>query len=227
VKERNPKIEGSNIIDAIPQEPPCPLGCPECYYNRDPMAPRIPSEEEARGKIVRVNSGHDSNVCREGVIALTQHFKHKFYNTSIPLFDFPGPVVFTCNARAPKYVKTTPNLMAVRLLTNSWDIEEQKDLALFYANSGVPVLVTFMRYWTRKPDKPEDYEWNKHIENAYWIPKTETKLRIMDGLYHHLNSLCSRPFVLKMCGTLWSDKCMACRNCEYLYWRWYHANSGE
>jgi len=223
MKKINEKIVGSSIVEAIPQDPPCPLGCPECFYNRDPQPKYLPSDDEARGKIVRVNSGNDSNVDREMVIEATKHYRHKFYNTSVPRFDFPGPVVFTCNARSARYAAITRNLMAVRLLANTWNLEEQKDLALYYARAGVPILVTFMRYWTHVPEFPDDYYYAKHIRNSYWCLRPEKKIDIMTTLYKHLYLNCGRSFVLKMCGTPWSEKCLACRNCEYLYWRWFHA----
>jgi len=31
---RNPKQEGTNFWDCVPQRGPCPMGCNQCYYNR-------------------------------------------------------------------------------------------------------------------------------------------------------------------------------------------------
>ena len=121
----NPKLEGSGIIEAIPQTGECPIGCDECFYNgkrfyRSLDTPLLPSLQEAQGNIVRVNSGHDSNVQRGLVIKSTEQYLDKFYNTSIANFDFPGPVVFTANGRKPILAKRgLDNLMFVRARTRT------------------------------------------------------------------------------------------------------------
>ena len=56
----NPKLEGSGIIDAIPQCGPCPNNCPECFYNReefftDKTRPYLPTVDEVGDRIVRMN----------------------------------------------------------------------------------------------------------------------------------------------------------------------------
>src|SRR4030043_2218245 len=98
----NPKLLGSSIVDCIPQVGNCPNNCPDCYFNapgffRTKDEPLIPTLEEVADKIVRVNSGHDSNLQKDLVLEVTKQYPKKFYNTSIPNFDFPAPVVFTCN----------------------------------------------------------------------------------------------------------------------------------
>ena len=116
----NPKLVGSKLIDCIPQTGLCPNACPECFYNggrfyRTLDEPLLPSLEQADGRIVRVNSGHDSNLSRDIVLAATADYEHKFYNTSLPEFGFPAPVVFTCNGREPLLVECPPNVMFVRV----------------------------------------------------------------------------------------------------------------
>jgi len=98
----NPKLKGTNIIDCIPQVGECKHQCPECFYNggrffRTLDEPWMPSLEEVGDKIVRVNSGNDSNSQKELVLEKTEQYRLKFFNTSVPNFDFPDPVVFTCN----------------------------------------------------------------------------------------------------------------------------------
>ena len=44
-----------------------------------------------------MNCGNDSNNQRELVIETAQRYKRFFFNTPIPRFDFPGPVVLTAN----------------------------------------------------------------------------------------------------------------------------------
>jgi len=87
--KRNPKQDGSNLWDCKPQCGPCPLNCNQCFYNR-PGAfyvpidePHMPTVEEVGEGIVRVNCGHDSNVERELVVAATERYPRKFFNTSI------------------------------------------------------------------------------------------------------------------------------------------------
>jgi hypothetical protein len=54
----NPKLQGSNIIDAIPQTGSCPMTCPECFFNggrfcRTLDESLLPTLEEVGDKIVR------------------------------------------------------------------------------------------------------------------------------------------------------------------------------
>ena len=97
--DANPKLAGSSLIDCVPQTGPCPNHCAECFYNRAFYRPLtsslMPSADEVGDKIVRVNSGHDSNLDHRHVVATTARYKRKFYNTSIPKFAFLAPVVFT------------------------------------------------------------------------------------------------------------------------------------
>jgi len=211
----NPKLVGSNLIDCIPQTGECPIGCAECFYNggrfyRTLDEPLIPTWEESRNKIVRMNSGHDSNIEHDHVIATAYLYRHFFFNTSIPRFDFPGPVVFTCNGKRPLFVDCPSNIMFVRVRTNSWDLEEQDALVEHYLAQGVPVVLTFMRYYAQEAvEKPNDYSWRMSISNKYWRPTLGIILSILARY---------RGKGVRMCGSPISSLCVDCRNCELLYW---------
>ncbi len=229
----NPKLIGSNIVDVIPQKGPCPRSCPQCFYNRGFWRtldePLLVTPEEAVGKIVRVNTGHDSNIQRGLVLEKTAIYEHRFYNTSIPRFNFCGyPVVFTCNGHKLILAPNPPvNLMFVRfrLATNNLT-EADRAVEHYWVKHGIPVVMTFMRYFDKDavPDL-EQYEFRQHIINSYWMIKPEIVIQIMsrwsratpprlDGLGE------ANPPIsgVRMCGTLNSSLCVDCRNCELLYW---------
>jgi len=214
VEMNNPKLIGSNLVDCIPQTGSCPIGCAECFYNggrfyRTLEEPLIPTFEEAKGKIVRMNSGHDSNLEREKVIAAAARYPRTFFNTSIPRFDFPGPVVFTCNGKRALLVDCPDNVMFVRIRMSTWDLTEQDWLVEHYLKQNVPVVLTFMRYYSEGAVKvPEDYLWGRSILNDYWKPTLEAKARVLSRY---------KGTGVRMCGTLVSSLCVDCRNCELLY----------
>lgn len=220
---QNPKLIGTNIVDCIPQTGECRIKCPECFYNggrffrmlSEPLMPPL-DESIYYEKIVRVNSGHDSNIQRDLVIRETAKYPHKFYNTSILNFDFPSPVVFTCNGGKNSRLKLAgprPNLMFVRVRVDSWDMETVYLAVNHYLiDFGVPVVLTFMRYYdgSRIPEAAKgDYEWVRHISNEYFCLKPEAMVRIMARF---------KGTGVRMCGTPWSSNCIDCRNCEFLYW---------
>jgi len=212
----NPKLSGSRLIDCIPQTGECPVKCAECFYNggrfyRTLAEPLIPTLEEAKRRIVRVNSGHDSNIQRQRVLDATAWYPHRFYNTSIPRFDFPAPVVFTCNGPRLFLVSTPPNVMFVRVRTCSWNLDEVDRAIEFYQiGQGRRVVLTFMRYYNSEAVvQAGDYEWRKSVLNDYWCPRPETIVRIL-GRYKGTG--------VRMCGTPTSSLCVDCRNCEFLYW---------
>ena len=212
----NPKLVGSNIIDCIPQTGECPVKCAECFYNggrfyRSLAESLLPTDEEAVGKIVRVNSGHDSNLQRQRVLKATNRYPHRFYNTSIPRFDFPAPVLFTCNGPRLFLVPILPNVMFVRIRTSSWNQEEADRAVEFYrVGQRCEVVLTFMQYYDRQSVvRPEDYEWRKSVLNDYWCPRPETIVRILARY---------KGTGVRMCGTPVSSLCVDCRNCELLYW---------
>jgi len=218
--DQNPKLVGTNIVDCIPQTGNCPVGCPECFYNGGkfyrtldkPLEPIVLSN-----KIVRVNSGHDSNINRKLVLKKTKHYKNKFYNTSFPVFDFPGPVVFTCNGgknEEMKLIKPTKNLMFVRVRVAYWKLEEVDKAVDFYLKTyNTPVVLTFMRYYddNRILEVAKDkYEYKKHILNSYYCLKQEAVLEVMDRY---------KQTGVRFCGTPVASNCLDCQNCEFLYWK--------
>jgi len=222
--KNNPKLEGSNIIDCIPQVGDCPNGCASCYYNAegfftDKKTPLIPSLEEVGDKIVRVNSGHDSNIQKELVLESTKQYKKVFYSTSIPRFDFPGPVVFTVNGKhtdeAFLLTSNIKNIMMVRFRTNPWNLDLLKETIDFYTiKRNIPTTITFMRY-QKKEQIPEEhldkFELKKNILNEYYVLNREHKHIIM------MNNIIDHR--VGTCGTLDSSFCKDCRRCEELYER--------
>lgn len=219
-KEKNPKLQGSNIVDCIPQVGECPVNCPECFYNGGRFYKDLDKSLEPivlSNKIVRVNSGHDSNLQKELVLKKTKYYKHKFYNTNFPNFDFPAPVVFTCNGGKKeelKLVKTTKNLMFVRARVNFWNLNDVDRAVRYYLlKNEIPVVLTFMRYYNvdKIPNEYRDkYEWKKHILNSYYCLKQNSMLEIMQR-YNKTG--------VRYCGTIISSNCLDCQNCELLYWK--------
>ncbi len=227
----NPKVVGSNIIDCIPQKGPCRIGCNQCYYNRagafyrDIAKPYFPPVEATIGKIVRVNSGHDSNVEREHVIESTKQYEHKFYNTSQPDFDFPAPVVYTANAKEEQkawmpsdILKFQPKhfhkIMFVRLRVSSTNIPLVIAAAKEWTDFNIPVVLTFMRYYDNPPHHTGEYEWKKHILNSYWCPTKSFMYNVLSATKNFVDRR-----LITMCGTLDSSFCKDCRNCETFYWQ--------
>jgi len=225
---QNPKLEGSNLIDCIPQTGLCPNDCMECYYNSDGFfrtkeETLIPGLEEARGKIVRVNSGHDSNVEKDLVLSVTAKYPHRFYNTSIPDFDFdtpsatqskdfPAPVVFTCNPKDNTWIRpdSVGNLMMVRFRVSTWNLEICDDAASFFTSRGVPFVLTFMRYRDiENVEHPHCYERQKSILNVYYQIKSQFKAE-MEARY------ADNPLVVTCGGK--TGYCRDCGNCERFYW---------
>lgn len=233
--EKNPKLEGSNIIDCIPQTGPCPNDCSECYYNDDRFyrtkdEPLLPSEWDAEDKIVRVNSGHDSNVDRGKVIEATKQYKDKFYNTSIPQFNFPGPVMFTCNGRELNhwfYAVTRSdddNIMAVRHRTTIWNsIYSLRDTIIHYNHQhpAIPVVITPMRFKEQEsihPQYRQYYEFKEHVLNSWWIPNKKA-WEFWQYNYHPHG-------LILYCGSYESGLCKDCGNCEQLYLQWKERHDG-
>jgi hypothetical protein len=213
----NPKLEGSGIIEAIPQTGECPLGCEECYYNgkrfyRSLDTPLLPSLDESLGKIVRVNSGHDSNIQRDLVIKSTEHYLDKFYNTSIANFDFPGPVVFTANGRKPIYAKSgLGNVMFVRARTSPMNLSDVDSIVEHYQEkNGIPVVLTFMRYYDKCviPREFQDrFRHKKNILNEYWCITEDAQDEILERYADKVLT----------CGTKASSLCKDCGNCKAMY----------
>ena len=72
----NPKTKGSGILCCIPHESTCPINCADCFFQSgrsylEPLEdnlPNMPTAEQAKGKVVRVNDGNDSNLDKEMVM---------------------------------------------------------------------------------------------------------------------------------------------------------------
>lgn len=222
----NPKLIGTDIIDCIPQTGLCPNKCQDCYYNhpgfyRPKDIPLLPSLKEVGNKLVRINSGNDSNNKKKLVIESTKQYPKKFYNTSIPDFDFPAPVVFTCNGRdtdisALIVVKNLGNVMMVRFRTDMWNTNLLDEVIMYYVwGHHVPITITFMRYFHLDsiPSKfREYYEFSLSILNEYYMLKREFKKDILDR-YSGYGKM------VDMCGTLDSNACMSCKRCQWAYER--------
>lgn len=224
----NPKTAGSGIICCIPQTGICPHNCPDCFFQSgrsylEPLCdhlPNIPTLEQVGHRIVRVNDGNDSNVNKKEVIEKTKHFKHMFYNTSVPDLDgFDAPVVLTVNpgqmtdesfhSLDPDNIPT--NLMFVRARVNMWNQWLINDIVYHYTQlCQVPVVLTFMAYF--KETIPQAYK-------EHYILRTRTLNK-----YHAISNVSWRGvmnnyqqnILVYSCGTegiSGSSKCSRCGNC--------------
>ena len=214
---QNPELQGTNIIDCIPQTGLCPNKCLECFYNdegfyRTKDQPLIPSISESENKIVRFNSGHDSNIEKEKVIEISRNYKHFFFNTAIQSFDFPGPVVFTCDPHEKfQLVSNVENLMFVRIRLTTWNVKEAKEVVDYYNILKVPVVLTFMRFKEfANVQEPEKYTRKTHILNSYYCITPEN---YYDTMLEFVGT------GARSCGTIASSLCKDCGNCENLYWK--------
>jgi hypothetical protein len=183
-----------------------------------------------------MNAGNDSNNQRELVIETAGQFKHAFFNTSMPCFDFPGPVVWTANPCEEQPVRIPPalwpgipdNLMFIRLRTSSTNLRHIYQAAEWFAGKKVPVVLTFMAYYEAEPTPPADmlvaidgpcYEWKVRHINSYWCP-TPAFIRYVMAQFKG-NRLVS------YCGSLEGSYCRFCRNCETHYYQTVKRMKGE
>lgn len=232
--KRNPKMDGTTIWDCVPQAGKCPHNCSQCFFNR-PNAyytevPSVPMPEEVGDGIVRMNAGNDSNNQRDLVIETAQKYKRFFFNTSVPCYDFPGPVVLTANPKEERPGQTMPiwhgegwysparNLMFVRLRTSATNLWLVDSAVVAWTAAQVPVVITFMAYYDHEPQVPADvlaavgekcYEWKVRHINSYWCP-SKAFMRWVMRRYQD-NRLVS------MCSSIESSYCRNCRNCETYY----------
>lgn len=228
--KRNKKQEGTNLFDCIPQVGPCPLQCNQCYYNRTgafyvPInESHFPTLEEIGDGIVRVNSGADSNISRGYVIESTEQYPKRFFNTSIPRFDFPDPIVFTVNrdeesaAFLPAHLLEQKEhfykLMFVRLRVSSTNLHHVFEAIKAWSEIDVFVVLTFMRYYDKsvfEKQVSQFYEWRKATLNTYWCPTSFFMQFVLDQA-RRIN-----PSV-QMCGSVNSSLCKNCLNCETEYY---------
>lgn len=225
--ESNPKLIGSNIIDCIPQVGKCPNYCKECYFNVQGFfwpknKPLIPSLEEVGDKIVRVNSGNDSNNQRDLVIQSTSQYEKKFYNTSIPKFNFPGPVVFTCNRDDDHadIVDDSSNIMMVRFRSTPWNQGLLSNVVQHYVGEKqVPVTITYMRFRNMN-NIPREYhkmyDVRIHVVNSWAILKPQYQVGL-SSWYRIEND--ENKGMVGTCGTPESSLCKDCGRCEWAYER--------
>ena len=233
--KRNPKQEGTPFFDCIPQIGPCPIGCNQCFYNR-PGAyyvpidrPHVPTPEEVGDGIVRMNCGNDSNNQRDLAIETAKRYRRYFFNTSIPRFDFPGPVVLTANPKEEQessfvmpnrhgddWRSPAENLMFVRLRTSATNLALVDKAVAAWTAAQVPVVITFMAYYDHEPQVPADltfkgpcYEWRVRHINSYWCPTKEFMRWVM--------SRYAGNRLVSMCSSINSAYCRDCRNCESHY----------
>lgn len=223
--DQNPKLFGSEIIDCIPQTGHCPNKCTGCFYNngfyRPLDKPQVPTVEEVGDRIVRVNSGHDSNIDKGLVLKTTEKYEKKFYNTSIGDFDFPGPVIFTANPDEDKRITTSYaffdkdfyNLMAVRVRVNTWNLHVCDIAINRFTEDGIPILLTFMRYPLYEQVKEIDnYEFHKHIINSYYCIKEEA--------FNKIVARYADNELVQVCGKKYGNSyCKNCNHCEENYYR--------
>jgi len=225
---RNPKQADTDFYDCIPQTGACPIGCSECFFNRPgayyvplDQLPLVPTPEEVGDGIVRMNCGHDSNIQRELVIATAAQYKRRFFNTSIPNLDFPGPVVLTANPKEEQcacLIHSPPdNLMFVRLRVSGTNLHHIDIAVDHYTRRNVPVVLTFMAYFTDTPvvdrtDVPipaeECYVWKVRHINSYYCATAKFMSYVRDRYLSRLVSMCS---------SLNDSYCRSCRNCETFF----------
>ena len=231
----NPKTKGSGVICAIPQEGTCPNECADCFFQSgrsyleplDENLPNMPSQEEASGRIIRINDGNDSSVQKDLVITETQQYADKFYNTAIPkdLGSFPGPVVLTLNPGEMTnlnfhklYTDPFPdNLMFVRFRANTWNIWLLKKAIEYYthidASRKIPVVVTFMAYYNETIPKghQRNYTYRKRTLNSYWVIHPNDCASIMQEFW--------RDSYVYLCGKdAMTFSCQRCGNCIREYY---------
>jgi len=239
----NPKTKGSGIICSIPQTGICPNRCDDCFFQSgrsyleplDRNLPNMPSDEQAEGRLVRVNDGNDSNVNQDLVIEATQFYKMKFYNTTIPknLDKFDAPVVLTLN---PGKMTNTDfyrlcqeelpdNLMFVRFRTNTWNLELANSAINNYTGLDIPVILTFMAYFNETVPKShkKDYAFRKRTLNSYWAITTDAWERVMSRYtYNQWVHSCG-----KMEGERGTTACRHCGNCLREYFATIERMRGE
>ena len=234
----NPKTKGSGIITCIPQKGKCPNNCPDCFFQSgrsylsplDENLPHIPTWDMAKGRVVRMNDGNDSNVDRELVESSVLRYDDYFFNTAIPknLGSFSGPVVLTVNPgkmtdKGFHKLKYLPkNLMFVRVRTNTWNIDNVVQPCInYYTYKNVPVILTYMAYYTESiPEKEKKkYIWEKRTTNSYWVLEETARIRIIK-LWEH------NSFVYE-CGYKGTHSCQKCGNCIREYYNAKERTRGE
>ena len=189
----NPKTKGSGVVCAIPQKGACPVKCPDCFFQSgrsylEPLAdtlPNLPSAQEARGRVVRMNDGNDSNIQRELVVEAAKAYPEVFFNTSIPkdLGSFPGPVVLTLNPggmtnKSFHELENIPtNLMFVRFRVSTWNLALCDRAVKYYTERAtpVPVVLTFLAFYEEDipAEHAKNYSYRVRTLNQYHVITAE------------------------------------------------------
>jgi len=222
----NPKLAGSGMLACIPQPDRCPMNCPDCFFQSgrsylEPLEDNLPNmpplaQVLSRPTVIRVNDGNDSGIGAMKVMKACFSYPMKFYNTSVPggLERFNTPVVLTVNPgpatdqEACLLDKIPPNLMFVRVRTNTWNLEHVvSPTVVYYTHREVPVVLTFMAYYTKTVpvSRVTDYEARTRTSNVYLAIKTVAWRRIM-ALFM------DNPWV-HSCGTEGVPSGTLCRHC--------------
>jgi len=153
------------------------------------------------------------------VIAATNCYKHRFFNTANPnhIDEFPGPVVLTVNpgkktdTSAYLLDDIPENLMYVRFRTNAWNLTLADTVIEHYTSHEVPIVMTFMAYFLEKlpDDHKEKYMFRQRTMNSYWAITTEAWREIMSRWQDNIwVSGCS-----KIEGEKGTYKCRHCGVC--------------
>ncbi len=226
---RNPKQKGTNLFDCKSQKGLCPKNCNQCFYNqlgaehdlvRNTIFPRV--EDVGEDGIMRVNSFHDSNINRKQVILDSTKYKKRFFNTSISNFDFPDPVVYTANSSEEEIVnldflqdKDLYKVMFIRLRVSSTNLNIVQGVTGVILNfCDVPVVWTLMKYYSANDVPVYDvgyYELKKVLLHERYTPTR----RFKEKLQIRINEFKNRR--LTLCGTIFSEFCKDCKNCETYY----------
>lgn len=219
----NPKTEGSGIICCIPQDKKCPLNCLDCFFQNgrsyleplDKNLPNIPTQKDAKNRIVRMNDGNDSNIDRERVINIAKRFKDVFFNTAFTydLVGFPAPVVLTINPGINTNTdffrtKITKNLMFVRFRYNTGNTDILNRAIHWYTEKDVPIVITPMAYFKEKVPDKEKYIWKKRVTNSYWC--------IKDNIIEEMKREYSNNKLVYFC--VGGGLCKNCGNCIREYY---------
>jgi hypothetical protein len=221
----NPKTKGSGIIGAIPQKGKCPINCEFCFFNErsylaplEVNTPNMPSQEEAEGKVVRVNDGGDSSTDFPLSVTAAKIYKDKFYNTSSPshLLAYDAPIVLTVNPGllTNEDIWLIPpieskKIMFVRFRLTSWNVLLAKRCIMYYQILEIPTVLTPMAYPSILPipnSELQFYEWKKRTLNDYWVLTKQGKDLVKRYLHGETYFWCE-------------GECRKCGNCLREYFR--------
>jgi hypothetical protein len=227
----NPKFHGTNILSGIAQKGRCPNGCEDCFFQSgrsylEPLSenlPNMPSLEQSKGRIVRMNDGNDSNVNRKLVMEQAEQYDDYFYNTAInnDLAGFKSPIVLTVNpgeltdVEWQKVEMPIPtNLMFVRIRTNVWNLNNVvKPAVAYYTERGIPSVLTFMAYFEKKKHMGDSYIYRVRTTNPYYAITTHAWEQIMAMFkQNHYVFSCGKE------GEKGVSGCMHCGNCVREYY---------